>query len=162
MVGCDTVTDSDLLNDLNGEKDDNGKDDYDLEGDFAGGSGTEADPYLVATADQLNNVRNHLDRHFKQVAIIDLEDYSAGQGWEPIGDHTFSFTGLYDGNGYKIINLRINDSDESYVGLFGYVGDFTKDGNISNVYLEDVDVTETSMWDDVGGLAGRLRGWSNT
>ena len=40
--------------------------------EFAGGSGTQQDPYLVATADQLNNVRKYLDQHFKQIAHIDL------------------------------------------------------------------------------------------
>ena len=49
---------------------------------FAGGSGTEDDPYQIATADQLNNVRNHLDKHFILTANIDL----LGTNWDPIGN----------------------------------------------------------------------------
>ena len=41
--------------------------------EFAGGSGTEADPYLIETKEQLNNVRNNLGAHFKLVADIFIE-----------------------------------------------------------------------------------------
>ena len=34
--------------------------------EFAGGDGTQSNPYQVATADQLNSVRNYLDKHFIQ------------------------------------------------------------------------------------------------
>jgi hypothetical protein len=51
------------------------------EGDFAGGSGTESDPYLVATAIQLDNVRNHLDAHSRQTADINL-DVATVTAWE--------------------------------------------------------------------------------
>jgi len=40
---------------------------------FAGGSGTESDPWQVATAEQLNNVRNYSSQHFIQTADIILE-----------------------------------------------------------------------------------------
>ena len=39
---------------------------------FAGGSGTEADPYQVATPEKLHNARKHLDKQFIQTADIDL------------------------------------------------------------------------------------------
>ena len=38
---------------------------------FAGGSGTKEDPYLIATADQLNAVRRGMDKHYKLIADID-------------------------------------------------------------------------------------------
>ena len=46
------------------------------EQEFADGSGTELEPFLVATAEQLNNVREYLDKNFMQIAEIDLSDYS--------------------------------------------------------------------------------------
>lgn len=55
-----------------------------LSSDFAGGSGTVDDPYIIMTPAQLNNVRFHLDSHFKLGADIDLFHYSDGEGWEPI------------------------------------------------------------------------------
>lgn len=50
---------------------------------FAGGSGTAEDPYLVATADHLNNVRDHLNKHFLQTADIDIgvPPWNEGEGW---------------------------------------------------------------------------------
>ena len=42
---------------------------------FAHGTGTEADPYLVETAADLNGVRDYLSAHFKQTADIDLSGY---------------------------------------------------------------------------------------
>ena len=39
---------------------------------FDEGSGTIEDPYLIETAEDLDNVRNAPDKHYKQVADIDL------------------------------------------------------------------------------------------
>ena len=118
---------------------------------FDGGSGTKEDPYLVATAEQLNNVRYHLDKHFKQTADIDLNvaPYNTGAGWEPVGSYLpyTPFTGTFDGNGKIISNLTIKRSTTNYVGLFG----FARYSHIKNVKLEKVDVTDQ---DNVGGLVG--------
>lgn len=40
------------------------------------GSGTSGDPYLVASASQLNKVRNDLTAYYKQTADIDISGYS--------------------------------------------------------------------------------------
>ena len=116
--------------------------------DFAGGDGSVDNPYQVATAEQLNNVRNHLDKHFIQTADIDLgvEPYNTGAGWEPIGNDLSPFTGTFDGNGKIISKLTIMDTG-SYVGLFG----FALGSHIKNVKLEDVNVTGDYQ---VGGLVG--------
>lgn len=85
---------------------------------FAGGTGTLADPYLVATAEQLNDVRNYLTSCFKQTADIDLSGYS---NFVSIGStYNSPFTGLYDGCNFKITNLMQNDAG-STCGLFAYV-----------------------------------------
>ena len=62
-------------------------------GVFAGGTGTATDPWQIATAEQLNNVRNYLgpahsDKFFVLNANIDLDvpPYNTGLGWEPIGN----------------------------------------------------------------------------
>lgn len=73
------------------------------------GSGTESDPYQVATAEDLDNVRNDLTAYYIQVADIDLSEY---ENWVPIGYYTYEydhvFNGSYDGNGFTISNLTIN------------------------------------------------------
>ena len=112
----------------------------------------EEGPYLIATPDQLNNVRNLLDKHFKQIADIDLSGY---KNWEPIGVFVVwggpknkPFTGTYDGNDYKITNLTINRPETDQVGLFGYL---SSNSTIKNVALETVNVTGKVS---VGGLVG--------
>ncbi len=117
---------------------------------FAGGSGTETDPYQVATAEQLNNVRNYLDKHFIQTADIDLgvEPYNTGAGWEPIGNDLSPFTGTFDGKGNTISKLTINRSTTNYVGLFGFTG---VEAEIKNVKLEETNVTGSFY---TGGLVG--------
>ncbi len=83
---------------------------------FAGGDGSEGDPYQIATAPQLDEIRNHLEanNHFKLIADIDLTEYLSedgagyndGEGWVPVGEHYDSFNGKLDGNGFKIMNLN--------------------------------------------------------
>ena len=120
---------------------------------FSGGSGTEADPYLVATAEQLNNVRNHLGKHFKQTKDIDLgvAPYNTDPGWEPIGSEGSPFTGTFDGNGNTISNLTINRTT-NFVGLFGFTGNTAQ---IRNVKLENNTVTGRNY---TGALVGNNGG----
>ena len=87
--------------------------------------------------------------HYVQVGDIDLTTYPS---WSPIGaaigtdGDPVGFSGSYHGNGYKIENMTIEDT-QAYRGLFGYV-----DGAwIGNVNLVDVDVTGGEI---VGGLVG--------
>jgi hypothetical protein len=117
---------------------------------FAGGNGTELDPYQVATAEQLNNVRYHLDKHFIQTANIDLNaaPYNTDLGWEPIGIYGSPFNGTLDGNGKTISNLTINRSTTDYVGMFGIAGQYAK---IQNVKLENTNITGKQY---TGGLVG--------
>ena len=119
--------------------------------EFAGGSGTEDDPYLIETKDHLNNVRNHLDAQYKLIADIVFTDadfaeggsfYNEGKGWQPIGNATTPFCGIFDGNGYSIKGLTINSDVEAntYLGLFGYVSGSIKDA-IKNINAIDFSIT---------------------
>ena len=134
----------------------------DISGEFAGGSGTQEDPFLVGTAQQLNNVRDYLDKHFKQIADIDLADYADGRGWEPIGYFGLSnsFTGTFDGNGYEIVNLTIDrpkkwlqrglESERNQPGLFGQVGN---GGMVRYVKVKKMDIVGIQL---IGGIAGSV------
>lgn len=126
----------------------------------ADGDGTSPDnPILIETAEDLDNMREGLNLHYRLVAHIDLEDYIndnyATNGWEPIGQNassqrfTGSFTGGTDsqGNPYTINGLWIDRNDEDNVGLFGSLLNAT----VENINLSDVDVTGM---DHVGGLVG--------
>lgn len=117
-------------------------------GNFGGGDGTELNPYLVEDAQDLWAVRNNLSAHYKQTADIDLNVYSTGEGWIPIGQETAEFTGVYDGDNYEIRNLW-SDSLAGHGGLFGRAnGAKFKNINLRNVII--VSATKNYM----GGLVG--------
>ena len=127
---------------------------------FGGGSGTAEDPWLLATAEHLDNLRlylgtSHTDKHFLQIADINLDEapWNQGAGWMPIGTSANAFHGKFDGNGHAINGLMINRPGTSNVGLWGYVG---VDGHLQNVSLFDADVTGGNYV--VGTLAGYNRG----
>jgi hypothetical protein len=121
---------------------------------FAGGIGTPEDPYQIENEGHLHIVRNHLEKHFIQIADIDLHGLSLEEGWDPIGvwygdgySENQPFTGSFDGKGYMIKNLVINRPGSKGVGLFGY----TNNAIIKNILLENVDVLGSTC---VGGLIG--------
>ncbi len=105
------------------------------------GDGSAENPYAVATAEQLDGyVRANPNKHYVQIGEIDLNSYS---NWDPLP----LFSGVFDGNGYTISNLKIDRSEIDNVGLFSSLNG----GELSNIKLEDVDVKGRH---NVGGLAG--------
>ena len=129
-------------------------------GQFAGGDGTEGNPYQVSTHDQLNLIRDHLENqqiYFVLINSLDLTDefaedgayYNNGEGWTPIGDPDNRFMGELDGAGFSITGLFIQRPTQDYVGLFGYA----KSARFKNLAMMDVDVTGNSL---AGGLVGNL------
>ncbi|MCW2276813.1 S-layer homology domain-containing protein [Heliophilum fasciatum] len=138
----------------------------------ASGSGTQEDPWMITTPEDLDNVRNFLGsestgKYFKLENDIDLSGYLspggggyakwATEGWLPIGgsNDTEQFTGIFDGQGYMITGLSSNRPNTDYVGLFAVIGE---GGVVSNVGLETVDIIGNNY---VGGLAGTAIGSIN-
>ena len=145
---------------------------------FAGGSGTEEDPYQIETIEQLQAIADtlYLDKHFIQIANIDASEtknWNEGKGFTPIGDDVVHFTGSYDGGGHEIDGLYINRSEEDYVGLFGYadVNEITQVGIIGSyvrggsnvgiligrndgIIIDSYAIGNVTGIDDVGGLVG--------
>jgi hypothetical protein len=122
---------------------------------FAGGSGTEEDPYQISTPTQLDSVRHYLDAHFVLVNDIDLDvaPYNEGEGWEPIGEFLVeSYAGNFDGNDFSVLNLFIDRGDQNSIGLFGSLGGSS---SISNIVLENIDITGRTY---TGGLVGHNNG----
>ena len=83
--------------------------------------------YSISSADELaklarmhNSGKIAAGSEFVLGADIDLSAYSSGSGWTPIGYYYNHFSGIFDGNGYKISNLNINTLN-GFQGLFGYV-----------------------------------------
>ena len=121
---------------------------------FGGGDGSAGNPYQVATLDHLNSVRYQLDKYFVQTAVIDLTDYA----WEPIGNRVYPFVGNYNGNGFAISNLSINNAGLNYAGLFGYAA---QDAEISNVILSNTQVVANNFVGALAGAAGRDHGYGH-
>ena len=125
---------------------------------FAGGSGSAEDPWKIATAEQLDRIRDDLTGHYILIDDIDLSGY---ENWMPIGTFQprsdapedaevphpdYAFTGTFDGAGHTISNLTISCEAPMGAGLFGCasgtesnaasIGHFTlKDVNVSGFYL---------------------------
>lgn len=120
---------------------------------FAGGSGTESDPWLIATPAQLNAIRNylgqaHADKHFRLVADIDIGIDNWGS-WTPIGNIT-PFYGFLDGDTHVVYNMSVAPISN---GLVGFIG------KASNAVIRNLSILNiaTSVWDcpysiEAGGL----------
>lgn len=119
-------------------------------GNFAGGTGTANDPYLIEDAWDLDAVRNDLSAHYKLIKDINLDvsPFNTGAGWVPIGNSSDPFKGSFDGNGFIIKNLYINRASSSFQGLFGDAFGAT----IKNVGITDCNITCHSH-------SGCLAGW---
>ncbi len=136
--------------------------DYAAEG-FAGGTGTYADPYQIATAEQLAYLAHEVNvtqnkfanKYFVLTDDIDLKKAAVNQRellWDPIGyqinDRSYkSFNGSIDGKNHVIKNMKVSPENDS-AGLFGYV----YSGRIHNIKLEQVQVSGDHS--NVGALAG--------
>lgn len=115
---------------------------------FAGGSGTESDPYKVSNAAQLDAVRYYPEKHFVQTSDIDL----SGINWKPILDEEASSWGGYNGNGFSISNLTITSCNTGYIGVFGCAG-YIDNLTVKNARIE---ITKNDGIDElcVGIIAG--------
>ncbi len=118
------------------------------------GAGTEDDPYLISSAEELAGLSDTVFKgnkcsqtYFKQTANINL----SGHLWEPIGNGVTPFNGKFDGNGYRIKGMYL-DRYNGYSGLFGCVSWTT----IKNIRLENsvINTKQTVA----GGLAGLCAG----
>jgi hypothetical protein len=122
-------------------------------GTYSGGTGEPNDPYRIATANDLNDIGNHVEdfnKCFVMVNDINLADYN-GTEFNIIGDWSHAFAGVFDGNGHTIINLTL-DVNTYDIGLFAYIED---EGIVQDLCLEAVDI---KALDYVGGIAARNRG----
>ena len=115
-----------------------------------GGTGTEANPYLLA--DTVGYIglwasRGLYGSNFALARDIDTEDqFGPGRlSIAPIGTTREPFTGSFDGRGFSLSNITVNGTTTA--GIFGS----TLGARIADLDLVDVDVNGTRF---VGGLVG--------
>lgn len=122
---------------------------------FEAGNGTETDPYIIATAAQLDEVRNFPSACFELSKDIDLSSYlnSNSSGWTPIKD----FTGKFDGKKHTIKGLWISLSSIDYVGLFAKIQGSSNDkrASVSNLFV-NISKKGITGGSRVGGICGKL------
>ncbi|MHC4086210.1 MAG: GLUG motif-containing protein [Planctomycetota bacterium] len=123
-----------------------------LAGTYSGGTGGPYDPYIINTAEDMNEIGacpNDWDKNFLLINDINLGDFTGTQ-FNIIGRSSKPFAGVFDGNGHTISNFTYRS------GLFGYVS--TSDAEIKNLGLIAPDVgPETGQTISyVGALVGTL------
>jgi len=122
---------------------------------YGGGSGDPEDPYLIATAQQMNAIGTipaDWNKHFRLTADIDMSGYSGTQ-YKIIGNVTIPFSGSFDGDGHTIVNLTYSTAGSaSYVGVFGR----TSNAIIKNLGVIGVNLSTGGS--SVGGLVGEHSG----
>jgi hypothetical protein len=129
--------------------------------EFAGGTGTPAAPYEIATARQLMSIGadpNLLGKYFALIEDIDLDPNLPGglvfphavvaYDEDPYNGRPVAYTGRFYGHGHRIRHLRIEGAGMQYLGLFGRIG---ATGRVYDLLLEDVGIKAT---DHAGGLVG--------
>ena len=88
---------------------------------FAGGDGSPANPYRVATQSQLASLNLST---YRQCSFLQTQEIALTGTWAPIGNSGSVFSGYYDGGNNAITGLNISTGD-SYLGLFGYAAGAT-------------------------------------
>ena len=129
------------------------------------GKGTEAEPFVLKTAEHLAWFRDYVNKGntiacakiADDVNEIDMgtvchkadtEKQVAELSWTPIGkSYDNRYQGTFDGNGKTIRNLYIN-ATSSDAGFFGYAGK----GSIKNITFDNAKVNSTG--NNTGILAG--------
>ena len=121
------------------------------------GKGTEAEPFVLKTADHLAWFRDFVNEgnmeacakiadDVKEIDMstvchkADTEKQVAELSWTPIGNFAGNkYQGTFDGNGKTISNLYIINAASSSVGFFGYA----EKGSFKNITFDNAKVKST-------------------
>ena len=127
------------------------------------GKGTEAEPFVLKTADHLAWFRDYVNEGHPSACAKIADDVKeidmstvchkadaqvAELSWTPIGNSDNKYQGTFDGNRKTISNLYINATSGNYAGFFGYAGN----GSIKNITFDNAKVKSTA--ECTGILAG--------
>ena len=155
---------------------------------FAVGTGMENDPYQINTAAELAYFAKSVNDgkwYDGEYIILKNNINLNNQEWTPIGNHSNSFRGNFDGRNHTVTGMRISNSSADYVGLFGECTKFNVDSAIKNItvkdsvicginhvgaivgYAEEINIENCRSIGntingktDVGGICGKIGGYS--
>ena len=119
------------------------------------GEGTEEDPYLITSADDLIDLRYYIsEKNMKTSGVCfrltrDINMKNVGD-WRGIADNTNGFCGRFDGAGFSVWNL--NAATYNACGLFGRLG--------NGALIENLTIASGSLGGDyhysIGAIAGEV------
>ncbi|MBQ6832539.1 MAG: hypothetical protein IJO28_07905 [Oscillospiraceae bacterium] len=146
---------------------------------FAGGDGSEGNPYQISNAAELALLHEKMvadDKELKDeyksahyvltadIAINDVANFDSWENtapeysWMPIGFDAVEFDGVFDGKGYTISGLYINTNcgtaDENSTNNYGLFD--TVDGTVKNVKIDKSFIAVSGRPCGVGSIAGLL------
>ena len=121
------------------------------------GAGTQGDPYIITTADELRwfaglvngTLTDGTSQNTAAWATLTADIDLGGEAWTPIGNSSTQYTGTFDGAGHTISNLTVDNSSAEYQGFVGYLG---SGGAIQNLTLDES--CSVSGYQYVGGVCG--------
>ncbi len=135
------------------------------------GSGTQDDPYVLYKAEHLKWLSDRVHYNYteenngfegKYIRLGSDIDISGYSNWTPIGfpleesanvvDTHSEFRGNFDGYGYKITGLTVNNPTKNELGLFGIIGNT---GSVRNLTVENATINGNEK---VGIVAGNCYG----
>lgn len=111
---------------------------------------SEVKAYYTFNLDSNYILKNDIDLNKGKYTISDSGEVtfsSDAEQWTPIGTSSSSFTGIFDGNSYKISGLYINNTSLSNQGLFGY-----NSGTIQNLTVDNGYINGANY---LGGIVGQ-------
>ena len=116
----------------------------------SGGSGSEGDPWQIATLCQLQDIRSAPAAHYRLAGDIEAgqsRDWRDKEGFAPIAD----FSGSLDGAGFQIFHLKVRSDELEEVGLFA---------QLRGGLLQQVVLVNAQLWGSasMGALVGRNEG----
>ena len=155
---------------------------------FAGGDGTQDNPFQIETAAQLAYFAKAVNDgkwYDGEYIILKNNINLNNQEWTPIGNHSNSFRGNFDGRNHTVTGMQISNSSADYVGLFGECTKFNVNSAIKNItvkdsvicgenfvgaivgYAEEINIENCRSIGntingktDVGGICGKIGGYS--
>ena len=129
---------------------------------FAGGDGSEENPYQISDGTQLAYLSEQVkkgntfaNQNFELTNDIKLNNTSDVENWEsnppintwnPIGDYFNRFMGTFDGRNFTVSGIYIDSPETDYQGLFGVSSGEIHNLDINNAYIRGNNY--------VGGIAG--------
>ena len=125
---------------------------------FSGGSGTEADPYQISTADDwialCNNVNKgtsttYNGKFFKLTADITVKEEFDGVPTKMVGrGENVNFRGTFDGGGHTLTVNYVDNNDENACAPFRYI----RNATIKNLHVAGTITKNYKLF--AGGLVG--------